>query len=252
MKIAYLNYLDDATLTPSSTQTNRNINDLKIPHLTRSFSFGTSSGNIIIDLGEEKNISCFVLGGTNLKTGDTITLEANASDGWTTPAYSQTIPFYKKNQLLFLDETFRYWRVSMSSTVDMVKIGHIFIGQFIQLDGVLPDINFEYNRTDTLTMSGSLQPWGNIGYDHFSAKFTFDNIKNSPQIRNGKTIATRDEILEMWNHIGSITPVYLCIFDEDLALEPPIFGVINQTQMKMARQSKYQSYKCEINFQETR
>lgn len=252
MRIAFKNYLDDAILTASSTLINRSVDDLKIPHLTRSFSFGSSSGNIVIDLGEEKKITCFVLGGTNLKDGDTMLLQGNQSDEWETPAYSTNVHYYKKNQLLFLDKTYQYWRTSISSAVDMVTIGHIFIGQFIQMPGIDPNYDFSFNRTDSLTLSGMLQPYGDIGYAHFSAKFSFDNIKDSPTVIKGKTIATRSEILEMWNHVGSITPVYLAIWEEDLDLEPPIFCILNQSTVKTSRDDKYKSYKTEINVQETK
>ena len=254
MRLAFRNYIRDSILLASSTETGRDVEDLKIPHLTRSFAFGTSSGNITMDLGEERNITCFVLGGTNLNSGDTITLEANTSNEWTTPAFTSSVGYYGQHSLLFLDETYQYWRIVVSSTVDSLKIGHIFIGQYLQLPGIDPNFDMNYNRTDSLTMSVGMQPYGDIGYEHFNAKITFPFVMDRNLSAGNLTLPTRHELLDMWNEVGGTTPCYLILWEMEMEIDPPIFGILNQSKLTFKKETKDNQtfYKCEINWQETR
>ncbi len=254
MRIAWKNYIYDSILEASSALTNRQVDDLKLPHLSRSFSFDSHQGSIVIDLKTIKNITCFVLGGTNLnENGTYITLEGNNSDSWEEPGFKSDINYYENHQLLFLDQNYRYWRVSINADTVYVKIGHIFIGQYLQLPGINPDITIEHNRTDSLSMGMGMSPYGDRGDKFLACIFKFPDIKDYTIEINKKKIATRKEILEMWNYVGGIIPVYMCVWEEDLNKEPPIFGIINNSnKLKFKRNDKYKSYSTQIAFQETK
>ena len=114
---------------------------------------------ITIDLNEAKNVTVFALYDHNinqyydlvdvdgfllidvdsddLKVGpSTITLKGNSSDSWGAPAYS-TVLTIEDPLVLYLDETYRYWRIEIDeagSNDFFIEIGALYLGSYWELE----------------------------------------------------------------------------------------------------------------------
>ena len=78
----------------------------------------------------------------NLTSSATVTLQANASDSWGSPSFSQalTIPTDSDGNVIkrivyFLDQTYRYWRVTLadsSNTNSYLDVGRMAAGIYYE------------------------------------------------------------------------------------------------------------------------
>ena len=103
---------------------------------------GKTSEWIRFDLGSAKQIKVFSMFSFNLTSSATVTLQANASDSWGSPSFSQalTIPTDSDGNVLqrivyFLDQTYRYWRVTLadSSNADSyLDVGRMAAGIYYE------------------------------------------------------------------------------------------------------------------------
>ena len=85
MIILYDNKVYDATITPNSEQTGYEFSTaLKNTRLSRTGRFvGDASENIVFDFGSALSCDYCVVAGSNLTSGATVTIQANASNAWT-------------------------------------------------------------------------------------------------------------------------------------------------------------------------
>jgi len=93
-----------------------------------------STYTVVIDLGSAQQITAFALLDHNVTTGGTFTLQANTSDSWGSPAYSQVVTI-QDPMYLYLDETYRYWRlVPVDGAISYFEAGELFLGQYTELE----------------------------------------------------------------------------------------------------------------------
>jgi hypothetical protein len=103
---------------------------------------GDSAEWIKFDLGSAKDITCIGLFGGNWTSAATITLEGNATDSWGAPTYSQVLTVETdedsvvfKQIVLFLDETFRWWRITFADAANpdgYIEVGRIKAGEYYE------------------------------------------------------------------------------------------------------------------------
>ena len=103
---------------------------------------GKASEWIRFDLGSAKQIKVFSMFSFNLTSSATVTLQANASDSWGSPSFSQalTIPTDSDSNVLqrivyFLDQTYRYWRVTLAdsgNTSSYLDVGRMSAGIYYE------------------------------------------------------------------------------------------------------------------------
>lgn len=91
-----------------------------------------TSANIVIDLGSAQAVTAFILQDHNLTA---VTLEANSADSWGAPAYSYVFSTITDPLVLYLSQTYRYWRVVCTSTSDC-EIANLYLGDYAQLSKV--------------------------------------------------------------------------------------------------------------------
>lgn len=100
-------------------------------------STGDSSESIIINLGSAQDIYAFIIQDHNITSGATVKLQANTSDSWTTPAYSNTFTTISDPLFLYLDQEYQYWRVLVedaSNPDGYIEIGNLFLGSYLELE----------------------------------------------------------------------------------------------------------------------
>lgn len=93
------------------------------------------------DLGSARQVlACFVMD-HNFSSGATITLQANTADDWNSPAYEQSLTYNQAKIGLFLDQTYRYWRLAVedgSNPDGYLEVGEFFLGQGLDSGLLLP------------------------------------------------------------------------------------------------------------------
>ena len=139
---------DSATITSSSevsTLPDDNVvNDL----LGKKWrTTGDSSEWIKFDLGSAKQIKEVGIFGHNLTSGATVTLEANATDDWASPSYQTTLTYNADRIVKFLDETYRWWRITFADASNpdgYIEVGRIVMGSYFE-----PSYNItnDFNRS---------------------------------------------------------------------------------------------------------
>jgi hypothetical protein len=141
-----------ATITKSS-QKDSNLAATNLVHDHVSLPWRTtdvSSEWVVFDLGSAVNIKVFGMFVFNLRSTDTVTLQANASDSWGSPSYSQalTIPtnadsVVRQRIVFYLNETYRYWRVLITAaghTDGYIEVGTMKGGTYYEFSR-----NFDQN-----------------------------------------------------------------------------------------------------------
>ena len=137
VKLVYLNLVDqDATIITASTEDAfYPASNLKDPRTTKKFRTTATSGNVVFDFITTEAVDTIMVRGDALSgrgfTG-TLTVEANATDSWGSPAYTSTLTFSDDNNIGFnvltSDESYRYWRIVGSGT-SYLELSNICIGK---------------------------------------------------------------------------------------------------------------------------
>ncbi len=255
MRAYWNNILDTATaITADTTKDGTSVNNITQKHLSKRFSFDANNGKININLGSSTNIKKILIGGCNATSSATMVLNGNTIADMTTPVFSTTIDLYDSTWAENLDETYQYWQISASdSSLTYLWFGYIYMGLYLQLPGIVPSYVLNYNTTSSTSISVSLQPYGDRGVQNFSSGFEFpiitDYVRTNP---DGIDMATKTDILEMWQAIEGVTPFYLEIAESSLDVIPPFFGLINQGSLAFKLDNTQGFYSMGFKFQETK
>ncbi len=105
-------------------------------------STGDTSENIVIDLGSATQATVLILHGHNFTSGATITLEGNATDSWGSPSYTSTFSTITDPLVLYLDQTYRYFRIAMADAANpdgVLTIANLFLGTYLELNKIHAD-----------------------------------------------------------------------------------------------------------------
>lgn len=108
---------------------------------------GCTDESITVDLGTPTQIKCLVLGDHNLSAAAVVTLMADDAADWDTPAYSQAVSVSDRHLCAFLDQTYRYWRVSIQDPTNpdgVIRVGELYLGGFFE-----PSWGFSKSGGDT-------------------------------------------------------------------------------------------------------
>jgi hypothetical protein len=252
VKIYYNNKIESTTLVASSNGGSYSINDLKIPQLARSYGFLSNDEWVTIDMGAATNIKSFIVDMGNMSSTATITLEGNATDVWTSPSYSSALTVTDTAAYSNLDETYRWWRLTLDdSTITAIEIGYLFLDDgFLQMPGINPGVTLNYITTSKASFTIDNQVYGDEGFKRLDTSFTFPQIGESAEVVQGKTVASRQQILDMWENVENITPVWAFLWSDNLDEFPPVFCVLDQvkTSFKKSKYGKY--YSCSLKLRQ--
>jgi hypothetical protein len=116
MIICTNNYLESATITANNGSEFFPVANLYSPTLHGNEGVCKYTTSIVIDLGSAKQVKAIGI----LRSSQTVTVEANSSNSWGSPAYSISM----NEALKVINKTYRYWRIYTTAT------GSQYIGQF--------------------------------------------------------------------------------------------------------------------------
>ncbi len=173
----------------------------------------TTSVTLVCDLGGATAISAFVLGDHNLTDTATITLEANATNSWGSPAYSQAVTRLEL-AYLYLNETYRYWRVVIddaSNATGYVEIGILYLGGYLELTrnadwGASHDLAF--TLTESLSAFGVRRNLVNVKHETFALTYSFLSTAETTALRT-MAITVNDATT------GRVAPLLLHLFSDE-------------------------------------
>lgn len=136
---------DGATIT-SSSEASTDLADDNVVHDFVSLPWrttGDTSEWVKFDLGSATAITCVGIFAHNLTSAATVTLQANASDSWGSPSYSQVLPVATDADgvvvphiVYYLSQNYRWWRVTFAdaaNTDTYIQVGVIRGGAYYEV-----------------------------------------------------------------------------------------------------------------------
>lgn len=124
-------------------------------HTTKVFrtTTGINSCAIIFDLKTTEDIDSILVAPNALEGfGYTsITIEANATNEWSSPAFTTTLTVSAEFNLgvkTFSAQSFRFWRLTFGTSGNYVEVSKVFIGKKTTLDNNSIDFGWTYTNTD--------------------------------------------------------------------------------------------------------
>jgi hypothetical protein len=131
------NLINVDTLNSVSTEHSTYTKDFlynQIPAKAFYFTSKTSQ-TIEIDLGSALNPKLISFINHNLTSGASVTLEANTTQSWGAPPYSQAVTWRAENMYLKFDETYRWFRVVISDASNPFnpRIGELVLSTYTEL-----------------------------------------------------------------------------------------------------------------------
>lgn len=141
-RFLYTFKFDSATITSSSEVSGLPDDNAVHEFVAKKWRTTADTGQWIkFDLGSAKKITMLAIFGHNLTSAATVTLEANTTDLWTSPPYSQVLTWNELAIVKFLDQTYQWWRIMFedgSNPDTYIEIGRICAGEYIE-----PDVNVD-------------------------------------------------------------------------------------------------------------
>lgn len=92
---------------------------------------GVSDEHLTIDLGSAQEVGAMILADHNLSAAATVTLMADTSDSFASPAWSQSLSVSEPHLVCFPDQTYRYWRLALAdaaSSQEGLEASGLYLG----------------------------------------------------------------------------------------------------------------------------
>jgi len=180
----------------------------------RSATDDIENVTLTIDLGAAVNITACVLFDHNLMAGATVTLKANTTDAWGSPAYTQVLTIADAI-ITYLDQTYRYWQIEIDDAANpdaYLEIGELFLGAYLELE-TNAEWGAEQNRVwrtqENTTGWGVRQQYAHTRQDAW--------ILNYPNLSNTDMTALQTMYAAIYNTTtGVVTPLFLHLFSDEV------------------------------------
>jgi hypothetical protein len=184
------------------------LTNLKHPQAVKTFRSNAGATTVLVfDFQTPVTVDSFLTVGSALNSFDlaSATIEANALDSWTSPAFSQAVTDidYEANfaSCLFTAQTYRYWRLTMRSNGSYIEVSKLFLGSSVSLTSNNISIGFEHGSTDLSTVVK-----GRYGQRFIDSITDVKTFKGSIGLM---TTSEQDIIRAMYDYCGKSIPVWL-------------------------------------------
>jgi hypothetical protein len=154
LKFLSNNLIDSATLTASTENAQYPVSNINDPRRTKTFRSTSNSDNIVIDFGSAEEIDHFAIV-DNWQNGfgvTSITIEGNGTDSWGAPAFSTTATldttFGVSIKAFASAQTYRFWRIVLTSTLGYCEIANMFLGKATQITTNGLAYGWQYRNND--------------------------------------------------------------------------------------------------------
>ena len=154
LKFLSNNLIDAAVLTASTENAQYPVSNIKDARRTKTYRSTSNSDNIVIDLGTAESCEYFSVV-DNWQNGfgvTSITIEANPTDSWGSPAFSTTAildtTFGVSVKAFSTAQSYRFWRIVLTSTIGYCEIANLFLGTAIEITTNGVGYNWLYKNND--------------------------------------------------------------------------------------------------------
>lgn len=222
MIILYDNKILTSTITANSENVNFPLANLKLVDSTKYFRSIVDTGvRIVFNLASLKADWLFILN-HNLTSGATIKIEANTSDSWGSPAFSETVTWDEDTIWHgFTEQTYSYWSLYIddSSNPDgFIQIGLLSLGKPLTMPGFDPAVKVSYIDTTNRTRTPSLKTYKDIRPVYRVVSVKYPTITQA----EFKTVSTGIKpMLDFYHDTGD--PAMVVPYEETVDVEPPIY-----------------------------
>ena len=240
MTVLYDNIFDTASLSSGGAIPGFPLTNLIDTRISRVYRAISDTDAVVMDLGQARSVDCFSLVGHNIGA-DTVVLEANTTNAWGSPAFSQTITVTEYMTFTtFAVQSFRWWRLRVDdaqSDLGQLQIGRIGLG--MRLDMPLVDGARELPKRSAtdIGFSRSRQAYFNDGVMWRAATITFPFVEYEE----------RAEIEQMWT-VARGKPVFIDF--PEMPLELPIYGLLSPGELGMSYNRAINRFAVAVNIEE--
>ena len=174
--------------------------------------------NIVMDLSSAKSFDSFIIADHNLSSGATITLEANASDSWGAPTFSEVITWSSGTILHYLSssQSFRYVRLVIADAGNadgFIKLGELFLTPYLELSRTFQMI---HPRTTQYNIDTSRNKYGIARKRFFSKQRLFSGAFNYLTAADIVALETMmDSITD--SEAETLAPIFFNLDSEDVS-----------------------------------
>lgn len=232
-------------ITPSDENVQFPASNLKDKRNTKVFRSQSATANLVFDTITAQPVDS-VLVKANWKTGrgfvGDLTIEANATNEWSSPAFSTTLSFndeFNLGHVEFAEQSYRFWRI-VGTGSGYLELSNLFIGKKITLESNSIDLGWSIQRVDN---SRSRE-------NRYKQKFT-DVINEQDTVRASYKLLNKDEldtILDIFKVAQTYNPVW-CIVDSTATIvndKERFAGMFEFNQTGRPRNSNFALY--DLNF----
>ncbi len=136
VRFLYTIKTDQATISASSAVAGLPVANVAQEFVGKVWRSTADTGQWVkFDLETAQKVTMLAIFGHNLTSGATIKLEANTTDSWALPPYSHTLTWNALAIVEFLDQTYRWWRISIEDGANpdgYIEIGRICAGEYYE------------------------------------------------------------------------------------------------------------------------
>jgi len=245
------NFVEGANLSASTENAQFPLVNLQDDRRSKVYRSTGSSATVVFDLQTTEDIDSIILApnkidGFNLLSP--ITIEANATDSWGSPAYSTTLSSIDDvhgiaYKLLSAPESYRFWRLSLSGT-SYVELAYVYIGKVTELDN---------NRSISFGWGYQEDDLKNESENVYGQKFV-DEIIQRKKIQfklNALDKDNMDKIFKVYDERRTTKPFCLFIGDDNMINNSNRFKLVCYMNNKpRITNNFYAHYYLSINVEE--
>ena len=225
MKLLTTNLIDSASLTGSSAASAfpaSNVQDSIMSSVWRTT--GDTSENLVINLGMARSADIVFIGNHNLTSSATVTLEANSSDSWGAPPFSESLTWVSGViNKAFTSASYQYWRIVVADSTNpdgYVKMGGVGLGAAYSPPGIGTQYQATHFSTSLKYSTESRQVYGSSGV--FWRRV---NVQ-IPFVSQAERVEMEDAFFETdWYK------PHFWQFDESCVDEPALYGTLSSPDL---------------------
>ncbi len=209
----YYNLVNQDVTNISCTSENVSypLSNLKHPFSSKVFRSTATSDSVVFDFGSVQSVDSIAVRSTYQSGwghGD-LTIEANGTDEWSSPAYTSTLSVDVNKDIAFtLLETavnYRFWRITGTDLSNVFELSSVFIGLML-----MPERNIDFNWSfDSKDLS-------KIKYNRYGQKFIDVIASTKSMTASIKLLSSTGmkDLLEMSEYLGTTKDLWV-IVDND-------------------------------------
>lgn len=207
------NLVDQSIISASTENSLFPASNIQHDFRTKVFRSTSNSDSVVFDLGSIEDVDHVAIC-DNWQDGfgvTAVTIEANATDSWGAPAFSTTMTldttFGVSIKALSSTQSYRYWRLVLTSTLGYCELSHVFIGKASSVSTNGVSYGWSYRNNDLKNTSRS-----RYGQEFIDAITTQKELSNlSFKVMNTTEI---DKIFEVYDNRGTTKPLYVKVGDD--------------------------------------